>query len=92
MLDYYVWKAISPQMFDELLGKCGPSLFKIGGRAGGSGWWWWMAIKVFKTFWKKEVSLYKRNLVAGCSPEVSGFIFRSSCVLPEIHRSFQQLL
>lgn len=26
-LDYYVWKAISPQMFDELLGRCGPGLF-----------------------------------------------------------------
>lgn len=55
MLDYYVWKAISPQTFDELLGKCGPSAFEIWGR--GWGWWWWIAIKVFKTFWKKEVSL-----------------------------------
>lgn len=43
-----------------------------------------------KTFWKKEVSLHKRDL-AGRSPEVSGFIFLRPPVLPELYRSFQQL-
>lgn len=31
MLDYCVWKAISPQTFDRLLGKCRLKLFNIGG-------------------------------------------------------------
>lgn len=43
MLGYYVWQAISPQMFDKLLGKCRPRLFNIG--AGGG---WGAEIKVFK--------------------------------------------
>lgn len=83
MLDYYVWKAISPQMFDKLLGKCRPRCCKIGGRRGSKN-------RGFQNLSEERdfCTRTRSRRRARCSRSVD--LSEFSCVT-EVHRSFQQL-